>query len=134
MVSVHMGGDQNFPAIEPLGQFQCRFVSGDRVNGFSLGEALHHVVELNAVHLVVEIFCGEEVTEGCIGTTVDTGDELLTLPHGLLLLHGVVHDRPHGAGGLSAFVVGKRNDSHRITTSFAPRSGAGSDSSRRVPG
>ena len=41
---VCVGADQNFIALIVLSQFQCRRMSGDRIDRFSFWKALHHVV------------------------------------------------------------------------------------------
>ena len=54
MLPVYMGADQHLAAVEVFRQPPRGFVGLPRVNHFTFGEALHHVVEHHAAVLVVE--------------------------------------------------------------------------------
>ena len=53
MLTVHMGADQHLTAVEVFRQPPRSFVGLPRVNHFTFGEALHHVVEHHAAVLEI---------------------------------------------------------------------------------
>ena len=105
MVTIYMGADQHLTAGEVVRQPTRGFVCLPWIDQFPSWEALHHVVEHHAAVLVVEQLRVEEVVVDALHLTVDAADELLTLPHGLLLLHDVGHDAAHATVGLRPFFV-----------------------------
>ena len=109
---VCVGADQNFIALIVLSQLQCRCMGGDRVDHFAFGEALHHVVEQDAVGFVMQPLGGHEVRVDRFRLAVDACDQLLTVTLGFLVLHGVPHHGSHASGGLSSLVVSEADDRH----------------------
>lgn len=109
---VCVGADQNFIPLIVLSQLQCRRMSGDRVDHFAFGEALHHVVEQHAVGFVMQPLGGHEVRIDRFRLAVDACDQLLTVTLGFLVLHGVPHHGSHASGGLSSLVVSEADDRH----------------------
>ena len=105
MVTVYMGTDQHLAAGEVSRQPTCGFMCLPWINLFPSWEALHHVVEHHAAVFVVEQLRVEKVVVDTLRLTVNTADQLLPLPHGLLLLHDVGHDAAHAAVGLRPFFV-----------------------------
>ena len=105
MVKIYMGADQHLTAGEVVRQPTRGFVCLPWIDLFPSWEALHHVVEHHAAVLVVEQLRVEEVVVDALHLTVDAADELLTLPHGFLLLHDVGHDAAHATVGLRPFFV-----------------------------
>ena len=61
MLSVYVGADKYLAAVEVLRQPPRGFVGLPRVNHFTFGEALHHVVEHHTAVLVVEQLCIDEI-------------------------------------------------------------------------
>lgn len=119
VVTVYMGADQHLATVEVFRQPTCGFVCLPWTDLFPFWEALHHVVEHHAAVLVVEQLRVEEVVVDTLHLTVDAADELLTLPHGFLLLHDVGHDAAHAAAGLCPlFVVHEMYDSDIASPSF----------------
>ena len=116
MVAVCVGTDQNLIALIILGQLQRGQVCGDRIDRFVFREALHHVVEHDAVRFVVEPLRGHEICVDRFRLTVDTCDQSLTIELCFLILHGVAHHSAHTAAGLSTLVVGKVDDCHSSPT------------------
>ena len=109
---VCVGADQNFIPLIVLSQFQCRRMSGERVDRFAFWEALHHVVEQHAVGFVMQPLGGHEVRVDRFRLAVDACDQLLTVTLGFLVLHGVPHHGSHASGGLSSLVVSEADDRH----------------------
>lgn len=71
---VCVGADQNFIPLIVLSQFQCRRMSGERVDRFAFWEALHHVVEQHAVGFVMQPLGGHEVRVDRFRLAVDSCD------------------------------------------------------------
>ena len=112
VVTVYMGADQHLTAGEVFRQPTCGFVCLPWIDLFPSWEALHHVVEHHAAVFVVEQLRVEEIVVDALRLTVDAADELLSLPHGFLLLHDVGHNAAHAAAGLRPlFVVHEMYDS-----------------------
>ena len=109
---VCVGADQNFIPLIVLSQFQCRRMSGERVDRFAFWEALHHVVEQHAVGFVMQPLGGHEVRVDRFRLAVDACDQLLTVTLSFLVLHGVPHHGSHASGGLSSLVVSEADDRH----------------------
>lgn len=109
---VCMGADQNFIALIVLSQFQCRRMSGDRIDRFAFWKALHHVIEQHAVGFVMQPLGGHEVRIDRFRLAVDACDQLLTVTLGFLVLHGVPHHGSHASGGLPSLVVSEADDRH----------------------
>lgn len=109
---VCVGADQNFIPLIVLSQLQRRRMSGDRVDHFAFGEALHHVIEQHAVGFVMQPLGGHEVRIDRFRLAVDACDQLLTVTLGFLVLHGVPHHGSHASGGLSSLVVSEADDRH----------------------
>ena len=109
---VCVGADQNFIALIVLSQLQRRRMSGDRIDHFAFGEALHHVVEQHAVGFVMQPLGGHEVRVDRFRLAVDACDQLLTVTLGFLVLHGVPHHGSHATSGLTPLVVGEADDRH----------------------
>ena len=122
MVAVGMSADQNLVARVVLSQLESGCVSSQRIYILTFREALYHVIEQNAVSFVVEIFRCHEIPVDSFRSAVDTCDELLTIEHGLLILHDIVHHRAHATLGLTSGVVCEVDNCHTITIAFAPRS------------
>ena len=119
VVTVYMGADQHLAAVEVFRQPPRGFVGLPWIDRRAFWEALHHVIEHHAAVLVVEQLRVEEVVVDTLHLTVDAADELLTLPHGFLLLHDVGHDAAHAAAGLCPlFVVHEMYDSDIASPSF----------------
>ena len=119
MVTVYMGANQHLATGEVFCQPTRGFVCLPWIDLFPSWEALHHVVEHHAAVLVVEQLRVEEVVVDALHLTVDAADELLTLPHGFLILHDVGHDAAHAAAGLRPlFVVHEMYDSDIGSPSF----------------
>lgn len=109
---VCVGADQNFIALIVLSQLQCRRMSGDRIDRFVFGKALHHVVEQYAIGFVMQPLGGHEVRVDRFRLAVDACDQLLTVTLGFFVLHGVPHHSSHASGGLSTLVVSEADDRH----------------------
>ena len=109
---VYVGTDQNFIALIVLSQFQCRRMSGDRIDRFAFWKALHHVVKQHAVGFVIQPLGGHEVRVDRFRLAVDACDQLLTVTLGFLVLHGVPHHGSHTSGGLAPLVVGEADNRH----------------------
>ena len=109
---VCVGADQNFIAFIVLSQLQCRRMSGDRIDRFAFGKALHHVIEQHAAGFVMQPLGGHEVRVDRFRLAVDACDQLLTVTLGFLVLHGVPHHGSHASGGLSSLVVSEADDRH----------------------
>ena len=119
VVTVYMGADQHLTAGEVFRQPTCGFVCLPWIDLFPSWEALHHVVEHHAAVFVVEQLRVEEIVVDALRLTVDAADELLSLPHGFLLLHDVGHNAAHAAAGLRPlFVVHEMYDSDIGSPSF----------------
>ena len=119
VVTVDVGADQHLTAGEVFRQPTCGFVCLPRINLFPSWEALHHVVEHHTAVFVVEELCVEKVVVDTLHLTVNAADELLTLPHGFLLLHDVGHNAAHAAAGLRPlFVVHEMYDGDIDSPSF----------------
>lgn len=119
MVTIYMGADQHLTAREVFRQPPCGFVCLPWIDLFPSWEALYHVVEHHAAVFVVEQLRVEEVVVDTLHLTVDAADELLSLPHGFLLLHDVGHNAAHAAVGLRPlFVVHEMYDSDTASPSF----------------
>lgn len=112
MVTIYMGTDQHLAAREVFRQPTRGFMCLSWIDLFSSWEALHHVIEHHAAVFVIEQLCVEEVVVDTLHLTVDAADELLSFPHGFLLLHNIGHDAAHAAAGLCPlFVVHEMYDS-----------------------
>ena len=109
---VCVGTDQNFIALIVLSQFQCRRMSGDRIDRFSFWKALHHVVEQHTVGFVMQPLGGHEVHIDRFRLAVDACDQLPPIELSFLILHGVPHHGSHTSGGLAPLVVSKADDGH----------------------
>ena len=109
---VCVGTDQNFIALIVLSQFQCRRMSGDRIDRFSFWKALHHVVEQHTVGFVMQPLGGHEVCVDRFRLAVDACDQLPPIELSFLILHGVPHHGSHTSGGLAPLVVSKADDGH----------------------
>ena len=109
---VCVGADQNFMALIVLSQFQCRRMSGDRIDRFTFRKALHHVVEQYAIRFVMQTLGSYEVRIDRFRLAVEACDQLLTVTLGFLVLHGVPHHGSHASGGLSSLVVSEADDRH----------------------
>ena len=121
MVTVYMGADQHLTAGEVFRQPTRGFMCLLGIDLFPSWEALHHVVEHHAAVFVVEQLRVEEIVVDALHLTVDAADELLSLPHGFLLLHNVGHDAAHAAASLrSLFVVHEMYDSDTVLTVLPP--------------
>ena len=95
MVTVSVSADQNLVAGVVLSQLESSGVSSQRIYILTFRETLDHVIEQNAIGLVVEILRCNEITVDSLGSTVDPRDEPLIVEHSLFILHDVVHHRAH---------------------------------------
>ncbi len=119
VVTVYMGADQHLASGEVFCQPPSGFMCLPWIDLFPSWEALHHVVEHHAAVFVVKQLRVEEVVIDTLHLTVDAADELLSLPHGFLLLHDVGHDAAHAAACLCPlFVVHEMYDSDTGSPSF----------------
>ena len=109
---VCVGADQNFIPLIVLSQFQCRCMSGDRIDRFAFWETLHHVVEQHTVGFVMQPLGGHEVRVDRFRLAVDACDQLLTVTLGFLVLHGVPHHGSHASGALTTLVVSEADNGH----------------------
>ena len=121
VVTVNVSADQHLAAGEVFRQPTCGFVCLLGIDLFPSWKALHHVVEHHAAVFVVEELRVEEVVVDTLHLTVDAADELLSLPHGFLLLHDVGHNAAHAAASLlPLFVVHEMYDSDTVLTVLPP--------------
>ena len=109
---VCVGADQDFISFVVLSQFQCRRMSGYRIDRFAFWEALHHVIEQHAVGFVMQPLGGHEVRVDRFRLAVDACDQPLPLELSFLVLHGVPHHGSHASGALTTLVVGEADDCH----------------------
>ena len=112
MFPVCVGADQDFISFVVLSQFQCRSMSGARIDRFAFWKALHHVVEQHTVGFVMQPLGGHEVRVDRFRLAVDACDQSLPIELSFLVLHGVPHHGSHASGGLTPLVVGEADDRH----------------------
>ena len=84
--AVNVRADQNFTAVEVFCQPPCGFVRRARVNVCALREALHHVIKHHAAVFVVQQLRTQKFVECRFRLTVNTADELLSIPERFIYL------------------------------------------------
>ena len=86
VLPVYMGADQHLTALEVFCQPPCGFVRRARVNVCALREALHHVIKHHAAVFVVQQLRTQKFVECRSRLTVNTADELLSIPERFIYL------------------------------------------------
>ena len=109
--TVNVGADQHLATFKISCQPPSCFVRRARVNVRTLREALHHVIEHHAAVLVVQQFRTQEFVECGFRLTVNTADELLSIPERLAELGNIAHDTFHAPARLRPlFVIHEMDD------------------------
>ena len=112
VIPVGVGADQNLTASKVICQLHGGGMGSDGIYRRPLREAVHQVVEHGAALFVVQQLGVEEVGVGALRPAIDAGDQLLSLPLGFLILHGVLHDGGHAGPALPLGVVSEMDDAY----------------------